>query len=137
MASTMPKAGQILHLTRWQKTREAVALRAQYHCEICGKRAFLTGKLAGECDHKTPRRDLLSSGGDLFDMNNLQWLCPPCHARKSALEKHAQRKAQEAENPNPKPQKSPRADRLRARSRVSGRKAFLVAAGLAPADIIR
>lgn len=132
---SMPKAGQILHLNRWQETRAAVALRDGFRCAKCKARTFLTGKLAGEIDHKIPRRELLKSGGDLFDMSNLQLLCQPCHARKSILERYAFQRAQEAENPTPKPKKS-RADRLRARSRVSGRKAFLLAAGLAPADII-
>lgn len=131
----MGRASLILHLKRWQETRELVALRAQYHCENCNARAFLTGHRRGECDHKIPRRELIASGGNVFDMGNLQWLCQPCHARKSALERHARRQAEAAANPDPNPQK-PRADRLRARSRVSGRKQFLIAAGLSAADVV-
>ena len=80
MARTpMPKPGQILHLTRWQATRQAVALAANMKCECCGVLAFLRGRGAGEADHIIPRRELAQNGGDPFDMENLQWLCQPCH----------------------------------------------------------
>lgn len=127
----MPKAGRILHLTSWQDTRQAVALRANFRCEKCGTLCFLTGPKAGEADHKIPRRELVEAGGDVFDLGNLQWLCEPCHARKSALERWA---AEKAKAPAKTPKKS-RSERLKARSRVKGRAAFLIAAGLAPADI--
>ena len=118
MARTpMPKAGQILHLTRWQKARQACAMRAR----------------TGEADHKISRRQLIETGGDVFALDNLQWLCQPCHARKSVLEGHEARQTQHPATPP----KTPRSERLKARSRVKGRKAFLMAAGLAPDDIIR
>lgn len=134
MARTpMPKSGQILGLTRWQKVRQACAVRASFRCEKCGKLCFLTGPRAGEADHKIPRRQLAETGGNMFDLNNLQWLCQSDHARKSVLEGHAARQALRPATPP----KTPRSERLKARSRVKGRKAFLMAAGLAPDDIIR
>ncbi|WP_339820596.1 HNH endonuclease signature motif containing protein [uncultured Paracoccus sp.] len=134
MARTpMPKAGQILHLTRWQKARQACAMRASFRCQKCGVLCFLTGPRTGEADHKISRRQLIETGGDVFALDNLQWLCQPCHARKSVLEGHEARQTQHPATPP----KTPRSERLKARSRVKGRKAFLMAAGLAPDDIIR
>lgn len=133
MRAPMPKVGQILHLTRWQKTRQACAMRAAFRCQKCGVLCFLTGPRAGEADHRVPRRQLAETGGDMFDLANLDWLCASCHSRKSVLEGHAARQAQRPATPP----KTPRSERLKARSRVKGRKAFLMAAGLAPDDIIR
>lgn len=133
MRTPMPKAGRILHLNSWQEARQAVALRANFRCQKCGTLCFLTGPKAGEADHITPRRVLVETGGDPLDIKGIQWLCQICHARKSALERWA---AERANAPAKPPKKSP-SERLKARSRVKGRKAFLIAAGLAPADIIR
>lgn len=126
MARTpMPKPGQILHLTRWQATRQAVALAANMKCECCGVLAFLRGRGAGEADHIIPRRELSQNGGDPFDMENLQWLCQPCHAAKSARERWGDHQAK------------PKKNRLKSRTKIVGRKKFLLAAGLSTADIIR
>lgn len=133
MARTpMPKSGQILGLTRWQKARQACAMRASFRCQKCGVLCFLTGPRAGEADHRVPRRQLAETGGDMFDLANLDWLCASCHSRKSVLEGHAARQAQRPATPPKLP-----SDRLKTRTRVKGRKAFLIAAGLAADDIIR
>lgn len=130
--TAMPQAGQILGLTRWQKTRQTVAMRAAFRCQKCGVLCFLTGPRAGEADHRVPRRQLAETGGDMFDLGNLQWLCVSCHARKSILEGHAARQAERPATPPKQP-----ADRLKIRTKIKGRKAFLIAAGLAADDIIR
>ena len=129
----MPTAGRILHLTSWRNARQAVALAANFRCQKCGTRCFLTGPKTGEADHKVPRRVLAEIGGDPFALEGLQWLCQPCHARKSVLERYAAEKA----NAPAKPPKPPRSERLKARTRVKGRKAFLLAAGLQAKDIMR
>lgn len=119
MARTpMPKAGQILHLTAWKDVRQFVAARAGHRCQHC--RCF-TG-INGEADHITPRRVLAATGGNPLEPTNLQWLCQPCHARKSATERWAGH--------------TPTKRSILRRSRVKGRKTFLLAAGLSPADII-
>lgn len=126
MARTpMPKPGQMLHLTRWQATRQAVALRANMRCECCETYAFLRGRGAGQADHIIPRRELAITGGNPFDMDNLQWLCGPCHSQKSARERWGDHKA------------APPKNRLKARTKIKGRKQFLLAAGLSTADVIR
>lgn len=56
--------------------RERIGLRDEYTCQECG---HVTA--AGQVDHITP----LHLGGNESDENR-QWLCVPCHKKKSASE---------------------------------------------------
>ena len=69
----------------WQKLRDR-KLRADYLCASCESQGRAT--LACEVDHViriTERPDLR------LDWGNLQSLCRPCHAAKSAAERSADR----------------------------------------------
>lgn len=101
-----------LKTDRWQATRAFMAHRASFRCEHCHT---FTG-MSGEADHVIPRRDCDLIGVGVFDPSNLQWLCQPCHAAKSARERWAGHEK--------KPKKPP------ARTRVTGRDQFLDAAGI-------
>lgn len=95
---------------RWRtRTRRAVAERAEFRCECC--RRFLG--MTGEADHIVPRSKCEAQGIDPFDLSNLQWLCRPCHSRKTNAEK--------TEGKPPKPK------RRFHRVRVAGRDAYLAA----------
>jgi len=59
-----------------QKTRERIALRDEYTCQMCGRVT-----VHGEVDHKVP----LHLGGKESDENRW-WLCPDCHRKKSERE---------------------------------------------------
>ncbi len=50
--------------------------RDGFKCVQCGERGRL------EVDHVKPIRD----GGAPYDLDNLQSLCPACHARKTRME---------------------------------------------------
>lgn len=61
----------------WRRKVEAVKLRDQYTCYVCGR---LTQE--GDVDHKVP----LAEGGK-DDESNLGWICrTPCHANKTKAE---------------------------------------------------
>lgn len=60
----------------WERMRKDVAIRDQYTCQICHR---VTDK--GECDHIVPE----CKNGPT-EMDNLQWLCPECHADKTHRE---------------------------------------------------
>ena len=70
---------------RWRALRLA-QLRQEPCCRECAKQRRVTPAVVA--DHITPYRD----GADFFDAANLQSLCTPCHARKSAKEGHVRRK---------------------------------------------
>lgn len=72
---------------RWQKTRERILMRDHGLCQVCRRAGHITP--ATEVDHRISkaqgrRRGLAASviEGD----DNLQALCTPCHARKTAEE---------------------------------------------------
>ena len=67
-----------LHARRWARVRRAVFNRDGWRCRKCGR----PGRL--ECDHVTPMQR--ESGGDPYDMQNLQTLCRGCHIAKTAAE---------------------------------------------------
>ena len=61
---------------RWRGLRVEVLVRDGYTCQACGGPGF-------EVDHVRPIR----SGGAVWDPDNLQTLCRPCHSLKTASEK--------------------------------------------------
>jgi 5-methylcytosine-specific restriction protein A len=67
---------KLYHLRRWEKDlRPRVLADQAYSCAICGQVA-----LSLHADHVIPH----DGNPRLFwDRNNLQALCPTCHARKS------------------------------------------------------
>lgn len=66
-------------------------LRGHPLCAPCA--AAGRTEAARDVDHVVPMRALLASGDAerVFDPANLQALCGPCHARKSAAERAARR----------------------------------------------
>lgn len=97
---------------RWRQTvRPFVAQRASFRCEEC----FTFTGMAGQADHIVPRRDCDLIGIQVFDVSNLQWLCPSCHSAKSNRERAPG---------GPKPR------RPYQRPDLPGRAAFLAAAGI-------
>lgn len=75
----------IYNSVRWRKLRRW-HLRRQPTCQAPGCTKFAT-----EVDHITP----ISAGGLPFDDANLQSLCTPHHARKTAKEYHEMKRAAE------------------------------------------
>ncbi|MEM9782352.1 MAG: HNH endonuclease signature motif containing protein [Pseudomonadota bacterium] len=68
---------KIIRDRRWPSLRLAALRRDGWCCVQCGARGRL------EVDHIKPVRD----APDLaFDLDNLQCLCPSCHARKTREE---------------------------------------------------
>lgn len=99
---------------RWKATRVYVAQRASLRCEHCHVWLGLTGQV----DHIVPRSDCDMIGIGVFDPSNLQYLCAPCHSRKSNRERWAGH-----EKKPPKPH---------TRRDLPGRSDFLAAAGIPP-----
>ena len=69
----------------WQSRRKRVRMRAHGRCEgpigDDGARVHDAPRCmrqGTDCDHIAP--------GDDHDLSNLQWLCAPCHARKTQAE---------------------------------------------------
>lgn len=58
----------------WRRLRERVLVRDNYTCQACG-----TVSTELEVDHKVSKAKDGTDG-----MDNLQSLCPSCHARKTA-----------------------------------------------------
>jgi 5-methylcytosine-specific restriction endonuclease McrA len=65
----------------WRRLRKA-QLQTHPCCQECERQGLVSP--ASIADHIIPHRD----GSDFFDASNLQSLCKPCHARKSAKEGH-------------------------------------------------
>lgn len=72
----------IYSTARWKKVRLMV-LRRDPVCVTEGCRSFTS-----EVDHIVP----LAKGGGAYDMENLQGLCKPCHARKTQSEQQQERR---------------------------------------------
>jgi 5-methylcytosine-specific restriction endonuclease McrA len=60
---------------RWKRWRDAVKLRANGNCELCGEKGR-------EADHIVP----IGNGGALYDLANGMWLCHECHSMKTKQE---------------------------------------------------
>lgn len=105
----------VIDTAQWKKSiRPATAHRANYRCQECGKFVGMFGHV----DHIVPRADCEAAMIDPRDPANLQYLCPPCHNRKSAHEKAARQPKRD------RPKQPPR-------SHVRGREAFHTALGIA------
>lgn len=72
---------KIYHTARWMKTRKMI-LELEPLCRECKSNGII--KEATVVDHIVRIR----SGGDPFDISNLQPLCDKCHASKSGRESH-------------------------------------------------
>ena len=59
---------------RWERTRIAVFVRDGYRCKRCGRAGAL------QCHHVRE----VASGGDFWDMANLETLCRDCHRNHHA-----------------------------------------------------
>jgi 5-methylcytosine-specific restriction protein A len=60
---------------KWKRERAKALRRDAHTCQQCGADATHVDKIKPA-----------SLGGDPYDQDNLQSLCPPCHARKTARE---------------------------------------------------
>jgi 5-methylcytosine-specific restriction endonuclease McrA len=67
-------SAHVLRDRRWPALRQAALRRDDYRCRSCAARGRL------EVDHVRPVRDAPELA---FDLDNLQCLCGPCHARKT------------------------------------------------------
>ena len=65
--------------TEWKRLHRLAGRHLPYWCAQCG--AEPAGRDSLELDHITP---VAEGGADGLD--NLQWLCPSCHAEKSRRE---------------------------------------------------
>jgi 5-methylcytosine-specific restriction endonuclease McrA len=70
-------SGRITKTRRWQALRQEALRRDGWRCVQCPERRRL------EVDHVLPVR---THPERAFDLDNLQCLCGPCHARKTRLE---------------------------------------------------
>ena len=68
---------KVCRTKRWARLRVAALRRDGWACVRCGARGRL------EVDHVQPVRD---APGRAYDLGNLQCLCKPCHAAKTAVE---------------------------------------------------
>lgn len=64
----------------WKRLHRLAKQRLPYRCAQCGAEP-VTGRGGLELDHVVP---VAEGGTDGLD--NLQWLCPSCHAEKSRRE---------------------------------------------------
>ena len=71
-------AGLLVH-RRWQLSRRAALERDGYRCCRCGKAGVL------QVDHI----QMLSEGGEPYELGNLQSLCVECHWSKTWTERGA------------------------------------------------
>ena len=74
-----------LGTSKWRAIRIAVAERAHFRCEHCEK--FLG--MSGQGDHIVPRSVCERLGISVFDDSNVQYLCGPCHSKKTNSERWA------------------------------------------------
>ena len=85
----MPHHRSMYTSKRWRKLRRAVLRRDAFRCQLCKK---LAGR--AEIDHIKP----VESGGELWDSDNLQTLCRPCHFKKTASENNTRHEANQPES---------------------------------------
>lgn len=65
---------------KWKRLRGLAKRHLPYWCAQCGAEPMV-GHAGLELDHIIPAAE---GGGD--ELDNLQWLCPACHAEKSRRE---------------------------------------------------
>jgi 5-methylcytosine-specific restriction protein A len=63
----------------WRRKRDIVKAKADGLCAKCRSQGIVTAGSA--CDHIVPEAE-----GGSSELTNLQWLCLPCHAEKTAEE---------------------------------------------------
>jgi len=118
IAAAKKERDRLLGLAVWKRSiRPFVAERANFRCETCG---VYLGRF-GEADHRIPRKDCEAHGISVTDPDNLQYLCPSCHAKKTNAERWAGHE-----------KKPPRRGPSGRRAQVLGRNRFLAAAGILP-----
>ena len=71
----------------WKIRREQVLERDEYLCQECLRRGILTPLRVHKRDYAVDHIIPINQGGHPTDMDNLESLCEPCHAKKSAKEK--------------------------------------------------
>ena len=64
----------------WKKIRKQAFKRDNYTCVMCGKKYTYAYALTG--DHINP----IACGGDEFDLDNIQTLCPSCNRKKTKFD---------------------------------------------------
>ena len=73
----MSRAHRQLSRRKWERVRRAILERDGYRCARCGRAARLA------VHHVRP----LSEGGDPYNPENLETVCPACHAEAHARER--------------------------------------------------
>lgn len=89
----MPKQPSISSSVYQKTVREYVMRRDGRLCQICKRHG--RNEEAKEVDHIIARAD----GGDVFDVNNCQAICLPCHYAKTAQERRARNLSWRGEPP--------------------------------------
>lgn len=72
---------------RWQRLRWAALERDAFTCAYCGKMEDDTSQLVG--DHRVPVRGIADR---MWDLENVQTLCKPCHDRVKQIEEARDRR---------------------------------------------
>ena len=95
---------QVQNSTPYKQQRDFAMMRAGYRCELCGKTIGNIGEDGKEIKsldmhHLNEMIDILTKNNietldqalccmELFDMNNVQILCKPCHRKTDSYSKH-------------------------------------------------
>lgn len=79
----------------WQSRRQKVLRRDGYICRACGVRSTRVDDVRFDVDHIVPKSD-----GGSHALENLQSLCPSCHAEKHTGNEHLRQRAREYERRN-------------------------------------
>lgn len=79
----------------WQARRRKVLRRDGYTCQACGLRSTRVDDIRFDVDHVVPKSD-----GGSHALDNLQTLCPPCHARKHPGNSGLKRRARQFDRRN-------------------------------------
>jgi len=79
----------------WQARRQKVLKRDNYVCQICGLRSTRVDDVRFDVDHIVPKSE---SGSHALE--NLQTLCPSCHANKHPGNRELRRRGKQFERRN-------------------------------------
>lgn len=79
----------------WRARRRRVLRRDDYTCRACGLRSTRVDDISFDVDHVVPKSD-----GGSHALDNLQTLCPPCHAEKHPGNSGLKRRARQFDNRN-------------------------------------